>query len=83
MANQNIINEAIQNLVFYGMGTTACVLIFQNNNFWISHIGDSRIYLYVKSKKRMIRLTKDHSLVQSLLDEEIISEVEALNHNEK
>jgi len=79
-ANKKIINEANNNSKLNGMGTTACALLMHGNYAWIAHVGDSRIYLFSARKKRLYRLTKDHSLVQSLIDQGIISEKEAVNH---
>jgi PPM family protein phosphatase len=45
---------------------------------WIGHVGDSRAYLIRNG--RMIKLTSDHSAVQALLNRNLITEKEALNH---
>lgn len=82
-ANYCIIEEAKKNSVLTGMGTTACSIILENNKAWIAHVGDSRIYLFSKYGRRLNRLTKDHSLIQSLLDEKIITKEEAINHPSK
>jgi len=82
-ANQQIIKEANQNQQLQGMGTTACVLLINENGVWIAHVGDSRIYHFVAKKKRLHRLTNDHSLVQVLVNQGIITEKDALNHPNK
>lgn len=82
-ANKKIIIEANNNSKLFGMGTTACTLIIQGNCAWIAHVGDSRIYLFSARKKHLHRLTNDHSLVQSLMDQGIITEKEAVNHPAK
>ena len=82
-ANQQIINEAKQDLNLRGMGTTACVLLIRENCVWIAHIGDSRIYLFEARKKRLHRLTSDHSLVQALINQGIITEKEGVTHPKK
>jgi serine/threonine protein phosphatase PrpC len=45
---------------------------------WIGHIGDSRAYLLRNG--RISRLTKDHSAVQDLIDQNLITPEEAGNH---
>jgi protein phosphatase len=45
---------------------------------WIGHIGDSRAYLLRDG--RLSRLTKDHSAVQDLIDQNRITPEEAGNH---
>ena len=52
----------------------------ENIVYW-GHIGDSRIY-HLKSK-RLNQITKDHSLVQKLLDEGYITHKQAANHPQK
>ena len=82
-ANKKIITEANNNSNLHRMGTTACTLLIQGNCAWIAHVGDSRIYLFSERKKHLHRLTNDHSLLQSLLNQGIITEKEAINHPSK
>lgn len=64
-----------------GMGTTAVICIVVNEIAHIAHIGDSRAYLLKNAKLRQV--TKDHSLVQELLEKGEISADEAINHPNK
>lgn len=59
------------------MGTTAvCLCVdYTNNKYHISHIGDSRLYLYRKGD--ISQITKDHSLVNELIDSGALKEDEA------
>ncbi|MDR1813336.1 MAG: Stp1/IreP family PP2C-type Ser/Thr phosphatase [Tannerella sp.] len=82
-ANMQILGTATEHPELQGMGTTACVLLIQDEQVWIAHVGDSRIYLYVAKEKRLHRLTKDHSFVQGLVDQEIIYPEEADNHPDR
>jgi serine/threonine protein phosphatase PrpC len=82
-ANIQILGTAKENPELKGMGTTACVLLIKDNEAYIAHCGDSRIYLYVAKKKRLYRLTKDHSLVQSLVESGELDDREAENHPRK
>lgn len=66
-----------------GMGTTACVALVRDDKVWYAHVGDSRIYYYNSKKKALYRLTKDHSVVQALVDQGVITEAEAEHHPEK
>lgn len=61
------------------MGTTVvCLCIdYRQGLYHISHIGDSRIYLFRDGK--LIQLTKDHSLVNELIDRGAIKVEEAEN----
>lgn len=82
-ANKKIYSEACNNPALHGMGTTACVALVRDDKVWYAHIGDSRIYYYNAKKHGLYRLTKDHSVVQSLVDQGIITEAEAEHHPEK
>jgi PPM family protein phosphatase len=58
-----------------GMGTTLVAAIVQGSQFYAGHVGDSRIYLY--REESLKRITKDHSLVQDLVDRGFYTEEEA------
>src|SRR5210317_1497028 len=60
------IQAAENNADHKGMGTTIVVLQFYNNSFSLAHIGDSRCYRLRSDKFEQI--TKDHSLLQELID---------------
>jgi PPM family protein phosphatase len=77
-ANKSIIEKASSNDDFKGMATTIEVLFLLNNTAYCGHVGDSRIYNL--HKDRLIQLTKDHSLVQKLIDEGFLTDSEAENH---
>jgi serine/threonine protein phosphatase PrpC len=61
-----------------GMGATAVVLLIINNEAFYAHIGDSRIYLI--RDKQIHQLTKDHSLVQQMVDSNILTPEETKEH---
>lgn len=82
-ANQRILSYASANHGFDGMATTVCVLLLQENNAFIAHVGDSRIYLYLGREKKLHRITKDHSYVQTLVDAGEITDEEAEMHPRK
>jgi len=61
-----------------GMGTTAVAAIVRQNHYYLIHVGDSRAYLLVNGALR--QLTRDHSMVQLLVDTGQIAPEEALTH---
>jgi len=62
-----------------GMGTTCTVLILQEDgNFLVGHIGDSRAYLLRNNVFR--RVTRDHSWVQEQVDRGLIKPEQAMGH---
>ena len=64
-----------------GMGTTVVAVIVSNNIAQIAHVGDSRAYLFDDGK--LTQITKDHSIVQSMVDSGEITPEEALRHPNK
>ncbi len=63
------------------MGATAVILLIRDGQAYLAHIGDSRIYLI---RENMIhQLTKDHSLVQQLVDAKIITPEVARTHPQR
>lgn len=65
-ANDKILESSSSNPDYKNMGTTIVCALVANNKVYISHLGDSRAYLYRKGKLR--QLTKDDSYIQSLID---------------
>lgn len=64
-----------------GMGTTIVAVIIKNGEACIAHVGDSRAYKISDGKLSLI--TKDHSLVQEMLDLGQITQTEFENHPRK
>ncbi|MBR4288944.1 MAG: Stp1/IreP family PP2C-type Ser/Thr phosphatase [Clostridia bacterium] len=77
-ANAQVFDAAARDSSLYGMGTTLTSCIITPVGIITANIGDSRIYYVCDGK--IEKLTKDHSLVQSYIDEGKITEKEALNH---
>jgi protein phosphatase len=65
-----------------GGGTTLTIALIVGGQVTIAHVGDSRAY-FVHTDGRLEKITRDHSLVQSLLDREEITEEEAFIHPQK
>ena len=82
-ANMQIIGYANEHPELKGMGTTACIVLLQDSEAYIAHVGDSRIYLYLGKEKQLHRITKDHSFVQTLVDAGQITDEEAEHHPNK
>lgn len=82
-ANMQILGYANAHPELKGMGTTACIVLLQDSEAYIAHVGDSRIYLYLGKEKQLHRITKDHSYVQTLVDAGQITDEEAEHHPNK
>ncbi len=78
VANAEVFSKAESDPHLSGMGTTLTSCIVTPDSVVTANIGDSRIYYENEGKIR--QLTRDHSLVQSLIDEGKITPKEALNH---
>jgi protein phosphatase len=61
----------------FGMATTATVAAIADTEptLWIAHVGDSRAYLAREGV--VAQLTRDHTFVQQLVDEGVMTEAEA------
>lgn len=80
-ANRMILHRGRRDRHCRGMGSTCAVLVLHNEQAFIAHAGDSRVYLI--RDDRIIQLTRDHSRVQRMLDDGLITEDEAVNHPDR
>jgi len=80
-ANTAVYNMSVMNSELTGMGTTLAACLIYKDTVMAVNVGDSRIYA-VKDEKAT-RISKDHSYVQALVDEGVITEEEAENHPKK
>lgn len=65
-----------------GGGTTVTVALWTPEKVSIAQVGDSRAY-FVLPEGKLQKITRDHSLVQRLLDLKEITEAEAETHPQK
>jgi PPM family protein phosphatase len=77
-ANRNIHDRTITEVDKQGMGTTASVLLVNNNRYLIGQVGDSRVYLLRDGALK--QLTKDHSYVQEQVDAGFLTPEQARYH---
>lgn len=79
-ANRAIFTMSMERRELRGMGTTAVIMAVDHdsNTAHLVHVGDSRIYRLRGNVFQ--RMTRDHTMVQRLVDEGIITEEEAENH---
>jgi serine/threonine protein phosphatase PrpC len=74
-ANMKIYQKAGSSSEFHKMGTTCLVLVLKNNKAVIGHVGDSRIYKIENGKIEQV--TTDHTQVQEMLREGVLTKEEA------
>lgn len=77
-ANKMVYSRAQNTEAFSGMGTTMDICLVDFDLLYVAHVGDSRVYLLRGGELSLI--TKDHSLVEEMVDSGMISKEEAENH---
>lgn len=76
--NRQIYHQQEHDDALTGMGTTLSVLWMSDSFVYIGHVGDSRVYLLRDGEFK--QMTLDHSLVEQLVREGVLTEEEAQNH---
>jgi PPM family protein phosphatase len=77
-ANLLINRESAVSTEYKGMGATFTAVVTEGDRVYFAQVGDSRAYLIRRG--RITRITKDQSLVQSLIDEGRVTEEAAETH---
>lgn len=80
-ANAVIYHTAKRNPAYSGMGTTITATIINKGQIYIGHVGDSRAYLIAGDT--IERVSRDHSLVERLLELGKITPKEAAVHPQR
>lgn len=80
-ANSKIYDSARCGNEYKGMGTTLVAALVNENSITIANVGDSSCF-GIKGNY-INKITKDHSLVQELIDSGSITEEEGRNHPKK
>ena len=80
-ANNTLHEMSIEDPSVEGMGTTLTALLWSKGTIAICHIGDSRAYLLRDGDFHQI--TRDHTLVQSLVDDGRLSPAQAATHPQR
>jgi protein phosphatase len=79
-SNIKVFEAANKNKDYLGMGTTVVAVVILNGFAAVAHIGDSRAYLISNDIKQ---ITKDHSVVQYLIDMGRITPEQAKTHPDR
>ncbi len=80
-ANSTLHEMSVEDPSVEGMGTTLTALLWSGGTVAVCHIGDSRAYLLRDGDFRQI--TRDHTLVQSLVDDGRLSPAQAATHPQR
>lgn len=77
-ANRTVFQAACENPDYDGMGSTLVAACFQERSACFVNVGDSRAYRI--SKDGIVQITKDHSLVQQMVDAGQLTPAQARRH---
>lgn len=67
-----------EHLELNGMGSTLVLAMIRGERLLIAHVGDSRAYLLRNGQ--LMRMTRDHSVIQDMLDSGLITQEEVAVH---
>jgi len=76
-ANDKVFMSAKEDKSLTGMGTTMVACIFDGEEYYAVNIGDSRMYVINDKNYSITQITKDHSLVQELIDSGALTKEQA------
>jgi PPM family protein phosphatase len=79
-AHQAVLRGVAEGAGKAGMGTTVVAVHMSGNDYTLAWVGDSRAYLWDNG---ILQLSKDHSLVQMLVDSGQITPAQARHHPRK
>lgn len=76
--NETLAVEAKEDPRLSGFGTTMTLACSLGRELFVAHLGDSRAYLLRGGRLR--QLTRDHTVVQALIDQGVIDRAQAATH---
>lgn len=80
-ANSKVFQDARRSFELEGMGTTVVACTISDNRLFAVNVGDSRLYLI--NEKEIRQITVDHSLVEEMIREGILTRDRARSHPKK
>lgn len=80
-ANDQIFAKSMWSKKNRGMGTTAVGAVITSIGTYIFNVGDSRLYALYEDG--LIQMSEDHSVIQSLINQQKITPEEAIHHKKR
>jgi serine/threonine protein phosphatase PrpC len=80
-ANQEVLRRGESDQGLRGMGTTLTAFVTDRDRAYVAHVGDSRAYLLRDGALQ--RLTRDHTLVERMVEEGRIQPDQARHHPQR
>ena len=81
IANRRVFEMGREDSACRGMASTVVMSYINGGSADLANVGDSRAYLFRNG--RLKRITKDHTYVNELIDQGVITEKEAESHSQK
>lgn len=81
IANRRVFEMGREDSACRGMASTVVMSYIKGGSAYLANVGDSRAYLFRNG--RLKRITKDHTYVNELIDQGVITEKEAESHSQK
>ena len=78
LANHMIYGYSCFDTDYTGMGTTMVSAVVEGDDVYVLNVGDSRAYRI--TRRKMVQITRDHSLVQDMVDRGEITPEQARTH---
>lgn len=80
-ANIRVYDRSFSDFACMGMGSTLVALVMNAKRAMVANVGDSRAYLLARG--RVTQISRDHSLVEDMLERGQITREQAKNHPQK
>ncbi|MGN1097797.1 MAG: Stp1/IreP family PP2C-type Ser/Thr phosphatase [Clostridia bacterium] len=80
-ANRRVYSMSLENAMYRGMGTTCDTCVISGDGVHIGHVGDSRVYIFTEGG--LFQITKDHSLVEEMIEQGSLTRDEALTYEQR
>lgn len=80
LANAQIDEHAQANPSAHGMGCTCVAMLGIRDRMWVAHAGDSRAYRVREGNETVAQITVDHTMVQELVDQNLLTPEQAATH---
>jgi len=77
-ANTEVYEKSFEDEEFSGMGTTLTAAISTKHGEVVANVGDSRLYHITENE--IVQITRDHSVVEDMIERGEITRVEARRH---
>jgi len=80
-ANTRVYDAQVNQFEYRGMGSTLTLLMIHDSRFYLAQVGDSRAYLLRNGN--LVQLTRDHSVVWQLYEDNLITKDDLSRHPRK